>query len=354
MAQAVIRIARSPGERRVALLAAGVLREAWLERPARPDGVGDVLAARVAAIAPAMAGSFITLPDGGTGFLPDSEARGTALHEGLLVVARVTRAAQGGKGPRLSLKRAPAIAASGPGLLARGPDAAQRLITAHPEALRIADDRAEAARLSAQYDPHAFDDALEAAFDALAEPRVALDGGGTLWVQPTQALTALDADAGPHAGAHDRHAQQRFNRALVAEAARQIRLRNLAGPILLDIAGLSVKERAALEAPLREALAGDSLCEYAGLGPLGLFEMRRARIHPTLAETLSDPVTPGLRLLRLAAREAAAAPQRRLVLRAAPRVLEALRAMPEALAEYAARATHPIILQEGPAEIADA
>lgn len=354
MAQAVIRISRSPGERRTALLRDGQLREAWVERPARPDGVGDVLAARVAAIAPAMAGSFVTMPDGATGFLPDSEARGSALHEGLLVVARITRAAQGGKGPRLSLRRAPEMAARAPGLLARGPDAAQRLIATHPQALVLSDDRAEAARLGAQHDPRAFDDALEAAFDALAEPRIALDGGGTLWVQPTQALTALDADAGPLAGKRDRHAQRRFNAVLVAEAARQIRLRNLAGPILLDIAGLPVKERAALEAPLCEALAADPLCECLGLGPLGLFEMRRARIHPSLAETLADPVTPGLRLLREALREAAAAPQRRLVLRAAPRVLDALRAMPEALAEYAAMATHPIILQEGPPEIADA
>lgn len=354
MAQAVIRIGRSPGERRTAVLLGGRLCEAWVERPARPDGVGDVVAARIAAIAPAMAGCFVTMPDGATGFLPDSEARGTALHEGLLVVARITRAAQGGKGPRLSLRRAPDVEARAPGLLARGPDAAQRAIAAHPRAPIVADDRTEAARLGARYDPQAFDDALEAAFDALAEPRIAIDGGGTLWVQPTQALTALDADAGAHAGARDRNAQRRFNAVLVAEAARQIRLRNLAGPILLDMAGLPVKERSALEAPLRAALAADPLCECLGLGPLGLFEMRRARIHPTLAETLGDPVTPALRLLREAAREAAAAPQRRLALRAPARTLEALRAMPEAMAEFAAVATHPIILQDGPPEIADA
>jgi len=354
MAQAVIRICRSPGERRTALLLDGVLREAWVERPSRPDGVGDVVAARVSALAPAMAGSFVTMPDGATGFLPDSEARGTALHEGLLVVARVTRAAQGSKGPRLSIKRAPAMAATAPGILARGPDAAQRLAAAHPDAARIADDRAEATRLAAQYDPHAFDDTLEAEFDTLAEPRAVLAGGGVLWVQTTQALTALDADAGAQSAGRDRNAQRRFNTALVAEAARQIRLRNLAGAILLDIAGLAVKERAAWEAPLRTALAADPLCELLGLGPLGLFEMRRARIHLPLADTLADPVTPAQRLLRQAAREAAAAPHRRLALRAPARALQALRAMPEALAEYAAQATHPITLQEGLSEITDA
>ena len=69
-------------------------------RPGAPDGVGDLHRGRVIARVAAMAGSFLAL-DGTEGFLPDSEG-GAGLHEGDLVSVRVTRAAQGGKGPRLT------------------------------------------------------------------------------------------------------------------------------------------------------------------------------------------------------------------------------------------------------------
>lgn len=355
-----IRLSRSPGERRVALLRDGTLTEAWVERPARPDGVGDVVAARVAALAPAMAGAFILMPDGSTGFLPESEASRDrrpireVAQEGQLLVLRVTRAAQGLKGPRLSARRAPPLTAREPGLLERGPDAAQRLRAAFPEAAFLADDRMEAARLGASYTPRAFDDALEAEFDALALPQAPLPGGGTLHIETTHALTALDVDAGGAAGSADKLAQRRLNEVAIIEAARQIRLRQLAGAILLDIAGLPARERALLEEPLRAALRPDPLAELLGTGPLGLFEMRRARVHPPLAETLHGPLTRGLALLRQAAREAAATPHRRLALSASAPVLAALRDLPGALEEFQAGAGHPLTLLPGEDGIHDA
>ena len=144
------------------------------------------------------------------------------------------------------------------------------------------------------------------------------------------------------------------NDAAVAEAARQLRLRQCAGAILLDLAGLSPRQRAALEPALRAALAPDPLAELLGIGPLGLFEIRRARIHRPLSEVLAGPLTPGLALLRQASVEAALAPHRRLALRAPAPVLAALRDLPEALAEYAAAAGHDIVLLEGEGAIIDA
>lgn len=334
----------------MALLLDDVLTEAWVERPARPDGVGDVLAARVSAVAPAMAGAFLTLPDGTTGFLPESEASASrrplkeVVQEGRLLVVRVTRSAQGGKGPRVSVKRAPAIAATAPGLIERGPDAALRLQAAYPEARIETDDAAEAARLGATLVQRAFNDDLEAEFDALASAVIALPGGGRIILQTTHALTALDVDSG---------ADRAVNAIAIREAARQLRLRQCAGAILLDVAGLTARDRVSLEPALREALAPDKLAECLGLGPLGLFEIRRARIHPPLAETLAGPLTPGLALFRAAMREAAAAPHRRLALHAPAAVLAALRALPEALAEYAAGAGHAITLTEGESGITD-
>ena len=240
----------------MALLRGDRLEEAWIERPARPDGVGDLHRARVTALAPAMAGAFLALAGGETGFLPESEASATrqpiarSVQEGLVLPVRVTRAPQGGKGARVTARLTPAeqarAGAAPPGntplLLARGPQAALRLARAHPGAELLTDGAALAARLRATYSPRpVFDEALEAEFDALASPEVPLPGGGRILIHPTPALTALDVDAGSAAGARDPEAQRRVNEAAVAEAARQIRLRHLAGPILLDLAGMTAK-----------------------------------------------------------------------------------------------------------------
>ena len=359
----VIRVSVSPGEVRTALLRGDRLEEAWIERPARPDGVGDLQRARVTALAPAMAGAFLALADGGTGFLPESEASAArqpiarSVQEGLVLPVRVTRAPQGGKGARVSARLTAAeqarAAAAPPGnaplLLARGPDAPLRLLRAHPGAEVVTDGAAIAARLRGAYSPRpAFDEALEAEFEALAGPEVPLPGGGRILVHPTPALAALDVDAGSAAGARDPEAQRRVNEAAVEEAARQIRLRQLAGPILLDLAGMTAKRRAALAEPLARALAPDRLARLLGLGPLGLFEILRQRIHPPLHEVLAGPLTPGLAALRGAVREAAARPGRRLALLAAPAVLGALEALPGALAEAAEAIGQPLQLRPDP------
>ncbi|MGG5812327.1 ribonuclease E/G [Falsiroseomonas sp. CW058] len=361
-----LRIAVSPGERRVALLRDGRLHLAAIERPARPDGVGDLHRGRVTAIARPMSGAFLLLGDGSTGFLPDSEAPDRrAVQDGAILPVRVTRAAQGGKGPRVTARLAEperaAAAGGGVALVRRGPDAALRFAAAARAAMVVVDDAAEAARLRASLGADrvrldragAFDDALEAEFEALAGPEVPLPGGGRLLVQPVAALTAIDVDAGSGAGQGDAGATLRLNEAAVAEAARQIRLRNLAGAILLDVAGLTAKRREALAAPLAAALAADPLRpELLGLTRLGLFEIRRSRVHPPLHEVIGAPPSPlthGLAALRRAAREAAAMPGRPLALRAAPVVLAAVEALDGALEAFRAGAGRALSLRPDPA-----
>ena len=351
MSGAEIRLSASPGERRVALLEDGVLTEAWVERPARPDGVGDVHLARVRAVVPALSGAFVELAGGAQAFLPEAEASrpvrpiGRAVSEGQALPVRVVRAAQGGKGMRVTALLDPPEPGTGeaPRLLRRGPEAAERLAAAHPGAPILADDAALAARLRARGLPagfarDAFDAALEAAFAALSEPEVPLPGGGRLSIHPTPALTALDVDGGGRDPAE-------ANRDAIAEAARQIRLRNLSGAILLDPAGLSVKRRAALLPAVRAAIGRDPLLRLHGLTPGGLIEFTRARIHPPLHEVLEGPLAPGLAALRRVLREAAAAPAARLVLAAHPSVLDALAALPGALAEADAALAYPLSLR---------
>jgi ribonuclease G len=336
-----IRLSRSPGERRVALLRDGELDGYRLERPYRPDGVGDVVRGRIAAAMPALSGAFVALPGGETGFLPEGDTEGRRIPpEGTYLTLRVTRAAQGGKGKRVTA-RIPQDSPAEP-----GPDAALRWALAHPQAVVVADDVSEVARLrralagsSRIRQGEAFDDAVQDEVERLHEAEWVLPGGGRLIFSPLPALTAVDVDSG---GADPRE----VNRLAIAEFARQLRLRDLAGPILLDLAGLSVKQRTALEPDLKAALAPDGPTQLLGIGPLGLFEMRRARIHPPLHEVLEDrALARGLALLRKAAREAAAAPSRQLALHAPPAVLAALEAMPEALAEFADGAGRAILLR---------
>ncbi|WP_424814534.1 ribonuclease E/G [Roseococcus sp. YIM B11640] len=344
-----IRLSRSPGERRVALLRDGRMIGYRLERPARPDGVGDVVRGRITALMPAMSGAFVALPGGEDGFLPESELPDRRIPpEGTYLNLKVTRAAQNGKGKRVSARMAQGEARP-------GPDQALRWAAAHAGATILADDAAEVARLRGLLGAErvrigkAFDDELEDEAERLASPEWPLPGGGRMIFSPLPALVAVDVDSG---GADPRET----NRVAIVEFARQLRLRDLSGGIVLDLAGLSVKQRGALEEPLRAALAPDGQTQLLGLGPLGLFELRRARIHPPLHEVLADrALARGLALLRRAARESAAAPARQFKLCAPAPVLAALRAMPEALAEFAAGAGQHILLEVSDTdEIADA
>lgn len=339
----------------MAVLRDGVVEDVAIERPGRPDGLGDLHRARVSAVSRPMSGAFLLLADGATAFLPESEQPDRRLvHEGALVTVRITRAAQGGKGPRVTarLPARDAAASDTVVLLRRGPDAALRFAALRPDAPLITDDAAEAARLRAVLGAArvtldragAFDDGIETVFDVLAGPEVPLDGGGRLTIHPTPALTAIDIDtggstAGPAA----------WNAMALAEAARQIRLRALGGAILVDVAGLGVAKREGLAAGLAEVLATDPVRpRLLGLTRLGLFEIQRSRTVPPLHEVLGTPpsaLTHGLAALRRAMRDSAAAPGRALALRATPAVLAALEAQPGALEAFARDAGRKLTLR---------
>jgi Ribonuclease G/E len=354
-----IRAAVSPGEIRVAVTGGGGLIDYAIWRPGAPDGVGDVHRGRVTAHLPALAGAFVALEGGASGFLPDSE--GGRLPEGSILAVRVTRAAQGGKGPRLSARDVPTRdmespdGSGPPALLWRGPGALERLAALHPEDDILLDDAALAAQLRPTLAPRlslvpaAFDEATLTAVEALAGPEAMLPGGARMSVHPTPALTAIDLDLG--AGAAGRQgkgaAHDAANRAALPELARQIRLRNLGGGIVVDFAGLSPKRRIALAPALAEALAGDPLQpRLLGFTALGFAEILRPRLHPPLHEVLAGPHAAGLAALRQLAAEQAAVPSRALALRAAPAIVTALRADPAALAALADRTGRPLALRD--------
>ncbi len=362
----IVLAAAAPGEVRVAAVDADGLLDYAVWRPGAPDGVGDLHRGRITARLPALAGSFVAI-GGADGFLPDTEAEATPgvgrsglgrPSEGSVLAVRVTRAAQGGKGPRLTARLSDAdraLAGSGPpALLRRGPDAVQRLAALHPAAPVLADDAALVALLRpalgarVRLVARAFDETVAAEAAALAETEAALPGGARLHVFPTPALTAIDLDLGALAGGRGDKAAAHVaaNRAALPGLARQMRLRNLSGAILVDFAGLSPRRRAALGPDLAAALAGDPLRpQLLGFTALGLAEIVRGRVHPPLHELLAGPHAAGLAALRALAAEIAADPRRAPVLRAAPDVVRALEQDAVARADLARRAGRPLMLR---------
>jgi hypothetical protein len=310
-----------------------------------------------------MAGAFITLTGGTSGradavegFLPDSEgAKGVS--EGAILLVRITRAAQGGKGPRLSTRvgwvedspgrKSPGDNSLGDkslGLLRRGIDPLRELATRYSEAGVLVDDPALAASLRADLGArltrgaHAFDDAIETDVESLAAPEVTLASGMRLSVHSTPALVAIDVDGGGALAGRDLAARQHFllNASVLPQVARQIRLRNLSGAIFVDLAGMKVKQRTSLGSALAAALAEDPLRpRFLGFTALGLAEIVRPRMRPPLHEALMGPLASGLVALRTIARASRAEPGRRTMLRAAPAVIAALQSDAVALADLA-------------------
>jgi len=354
----------SPGEVRIAVVRDEALIDYAIWRPGAPDGIGDLYRGRVTARVAAMAGAFVAL-DGAEGFLPDSEGA-TAVTEGDMLLVRVTRSAQGGKGPRLTARLAPAhlgpmdvsLPHNGPGgLLARGNGPLLELAERYPDAPVLVDDAALLARLrptmSARLSLHhnALDEAAEDQIEALAEPAIDLPGGSRLHIHPTPALVAIDVDsAGAVAAGRTRTAAHlAVNRSVIPSLARQIRLRNLSGAILVDFAGLTARRRAALGPALAAALADDPLHpRLLGFTALGLAEIVRPRIRPPLHELLGGPHAAGLTALRWIVAAQAAAPHRLPALRAAPAVVAALQADTDALPDLARRTGRSLILRSDP------
>jgi Ribonuclease G/E len=340
----------SPGEVRVAAL--DDVRPAVLDygiwRPGAPDGVGDILRGRVLARVPAMAGTFVAL-DGGEGFLPDSQG-GKGRSEGEVIAVRVTRAAQGGKGPRLATAPAGTPPGCGEGVLLE-------LAAQYPAAPVLIDDSAMTARLRPvlgdrlQLVRRAFDDEIEEQAEMLGRLDVELPGGPRLRIHPTPALVAIDIDLGGAVAAGGRKTAAHLgeNRALLPELARQIRLRNLSGAILVDWAGLPARRRALLAPALNDALARDPLRpRLLGFTRLGLAEIVRPRVHPPLHELLAGPHAAGLAALRRIAAETVAQPHSKPVLHAAPAVVAALQADPEALPDLARRTGRALMMRSDP------
>ncbi|GAB6035378.1 ribonuclease G [Galenea microaerophila] len=133
---------------------------------------------------------------------------------------------------------------------------------------------------------------IEEEIQAALEKRVNLKSGGYLIIDQTEAMTTIDVNTGAFVGHKNlEETIYRTNLEATQAIARQLRLRNLGGIIILDFIDMEEaqhKEQVllALEKELQKDRAKTSISE---LSKLGLVEMTRKRTRESLEHTLCEP-----------------------------------------------------------------
>ncbi len=133
---------------------------------------------------------------------------------------------------------------------------------------------------------------VESQIDAIHSPVVQLRSGGYVVINQTEALVAIDVNSGR--STRERNIEEtavRTNLEAAEEIARQLRLRDLAGLIVIDFIDMEEhRNQAAVERRLKEALKSDRARIQVGrISPFGLLEMSRQRLRPSLVETSTQP-----------------------------------------------------------------
>jgi len=120
--------------------------------------------------------------------------------------------------------------------------------------------------------------------------KVWLPSGGSLIIERTEALTVIDVNTGKNVGKTNlEETVYRNNLEAAEEVARQLRLRDIGGIIVIDFIDMEIREnRDKVAAALRNALARDKTrTQVFDISELGLVEMTRKRISEGLIESLS-------------------------------------------------------------------
>ena len=133
---------------------------------------------------------------------------------------------------------------------------------------------------------------VELQLDSMLMPTVQLRSGGYLVINQAEALVAIDVNSGR--STRERNIEEtalRTNLEAADEVARQLRLRDLAGLIVIDFIDMeSKRHNAMVERRMKEALKNDRARIQVGhISHFGLLEMSRQRLRPSLAETSFIP-----------------------------------------------------------------
>ena len=133
---------------------------------------------------------------------------------------------------------------------------------------------------------------LESQIHANLGRKVFLKSGGSLVIDQSEALTAIDVNTGRYVGRRDlEETVLKTNLEAVKEVVYQLRFRNIGGLIIIDLIDMeSAANRDKVYRALREALRADKArTNILKISELGLVEMTRKRTRENLVQTLCDP-----------------------------------------------------------------
>jgi ribonuclease G len=138
------------------------------------------------------------------------------------------------------------------------------------------------------FDKYGIEDAIREAF----QRRVDLPSGGYIIIEPTEALVSIDVNTGRYTGKKDPEKTiLRTNLDAAKEIARQLRLRDIGGIVVCDFIDMETRanqDRVLQE--LRQHLSRDRARTRAfQVSELGLIEMTRQRVRPSLFQSLTEP-----------------------------------------------------------------
>ncbi len=129
---------------------------------------------------------------------------------------------------------------------------------------------------------------VESQIDEIHNPTVHLKSGGYIVINPTEALVSIDVNSGRATkGRHIEETALKTNLEAAEEIARQVRLRDQGGLVVIDFIDMEDRRNNRLvERKLRDAMAGDrARIQLGRISAFGLLELSRQRLHPSLVET---------------------------------------------------------------------
>ncbi|MGP4844279.1 ribonuclease E [Marinobacter sp. 1Y8] len=132
---------------------------------------------------------------------------------------------------------------------------------------------------------------IEGQIETAFQREVKLPSGGSIVIDPTEALVSIDINSSRATKGHDiEETALQTNLEAAEEIARQLRLRDIGGLIVIDFIDMTpAKHQREVEQKVREALEIDRARVQVGkISRFGLLEMSRQRLRPSLGETRSE------------------------------------------------------------------
>ena len=132
---------------------------------------------------------------------------------------------------------------------------------------------------------------IEDQLSAIHSPEVHMRSGGYIVINPTEALVSIDVNSGK--ATKERNIEEtayKTNMEAAEEIARQLKLRDLAGLIVIDFIDMEAsRNQTRVERQLKDAMRNDrARIQIGRISPFGLLELSRQRLRPSLLETSSE------------------------------------------------------------------